>query len=177
MNVQYFIGIVPPEAYVKRVEIFQGKWISHSSVEPHITLKAQGGLTSDKKWIDNVQKVCETFNPFHVSIERPQYFGDNILYLSVSSNGLHRLHEELVLEISPSEDLIKQYFELEAFVPHLTLGKEQYGLTKKELKDMERLADKELTPYPVIKVNFVRIYELNMEKKRYEKYADISLRK
>jgi hypothetical protein len=32
-----------------------------------------------------------------------------------------------VQEISPSEDLIKQYFELDDFVPHLTLGKEQDG--------------------------------------------------
>jgi len=61
------------------------------------------------------------------------------------------------------------------------LGKEQYGgdistgLSKKELKDMEQLADKELIPYPVFEVNFIRIYKLNIEKQRYEKYLDISL--
>jgi hypothetical protein len=32
-----------------------------------------------------------------------------------------------VQQISPSEDLIKQFFELDDFVPHLTLGKEQDG--------------------------------------------------
>lgn len=181
MEVEYFIGIVPPKEYLERIEHFQSKWINHLGVEAHITLKAQGGLTPDEKWIDKVQKVCEKFKPFQVSLEKPKYFGDNILYLSVNSNNLHKLHQKIVQAISPSEDLLKQYFELDAFVPHLTLGKEQYGgnistgLSKKELKEMERLADRELTPYPDFEVNFIRIYELNIEKQRYEKYLDISL--
>ncbi len=86
-----------------------------------------------------------------------------------------------MLVISPSEGLIKQYFELDAFVPDITLGKEHYGgnistgLSKQELIDMEGLAEKELTPYPNFEVNFIRIYELNVEKQRYDKYLDISL--
>jgi len=181
MKVEYFIGIVPPKEYLERIERFQSRWINKLGVEPHITLKAQGGLTPDKKWIDKIQKVCENFKPFQISLDKPKYFGENILYLSVISNKLHDLHQKIVQEISPSEDLIKQYFELGAFTPHLTLGKEQYsgdistGLSKKELKDMEQLADKELIPYPVFEVNFIRIYELNIEKQRYEKYLDISL--
>jgi 2'-5' RNA ligase len=177
MKVEYFIGIVPPEEYLERIEHFQRKWVNDLGVEPHITVKAQGGLTADKRWIDKVQKVCQDFKPFQVSLDKPMYFGDNILYLSVNSNNLHDLHKKIVQEISPSEDLIKQYFELDAFVPHLTLGKEQDGgnILKKELKNMEELADKELTPYPDFEVNYIRIYELNMEKQRYEKYLDISL--
>ncbi|MFF2752808.1 2'-5' RNA ligase family protein [Psychrobacillus sp. NPDC058041] len=181
MKVEYFIGIVPPKEYLERIEHFQSRWINHLGVEPHITLKAQGGLTPDKKWIDKVQKVCENFKPFQVSLDKPKYFGDNILYLSVNSNNLHELHQKIVQEISPSEDLIKQYFELDTFVPHLTLGKEQdggnisTGLSKKELKEMERLADKELTPFPDFEVNFIRVYKLNIEKQRYEKHLDISL--
>ncbi|WP_371932625.1 hypothetical protein [Bacillus carboniphilus] len=46
MKVEYFIGIVPPEEYLERVELFQNKWIKQSDVEPHITLKAQGGINS-----------------------------------------------------------------------------------------------------------------------------------
>jgi 2'-5' RNA ligase len=80
------------------------------------------------------------------------YFGDSILYLSVNSNNIHNLHQKIVREISPSDDLIKRYFEFDDFVPHLTLGKEQYsgnissGISKQELKDMEKLAEKELAP-------------------------------
>ncbi|RIW32006.1 2'-5' RNA ligase family protein [Bacillus salacetis] len=181
MEVEYFIGVVPPKDYLNTIETFQCKWIEQSGVEPHITLKAQGGLTADKGWIPKVEKVCGSFAPFHVSLEKPTYFGDNILFLQVKSTGLQKLHQQLVQEISPSEDLIKKYYELEAFIPHLTLGKEQYGgnissgLAKKELKEMERLADKELAPYPEFEVNFVRIYELNTEKQRYERYSDIPL--
>ncbi|MGD6831229.1 2'-5' RNA ligase family protein [Sutcliffiella halmapala] len=181
MDLKYFIGIVPPEECLKQIEQFQKRWVHHLGVEPHITLKAQGGLTSDKKWIDKVQKVCENFQPFKVSLDKPRYFGDNILYLSVNSNELVNLHYKIVQVISPSNDLIKQYFELDNFVPHLTLGKEQYGgnissgLTKQALKEMEKIAEKELMPYPNFDVNFIRIYEFNVEKKRYEKYLDVSL--
>ena len=42
---------------------------------------------------------------------------------------------------------------------------------------MEKLAVKELTPYPSFEVDFIRIYELNIEKQRYETYLDIYLGK
>ena len=183
MKVEYFIGIVPPEEYLKRIKQFQRKWMNKLGVEPHITLKAQGGLTTDKKWIDKVQRVCDNLKPFQVLIDKPKYFGDNILYLSINSSNLHDLHQKIVQEISPSEYLIKKYFELNAFVPHLTLGKEYFdgsistGLSKKEVKEMEQLANIELTPYPNFEVKFIRIYELNIEEQRYEKYLDVPLSK
>lgn len=180
---EYFIGIVPPEDYLTKIIHFQSKWVRHLGVEPHITLKAQGGLTPDKTWINKIQKVCENFKPFQVLLGKPRYFVDNILYLSVNSNELHKLHHKIVQEVSPSEELVKQYFELDGFVPHLTLGKEQYsgtistGLSKKELKEMESSAAIELSPYPEFEVNFIRVYQLNREKQRYEKYLDITLGK
>ena len=148
----------------------------NSLVEPHITLKAQGGLTSDERWIETLQNVCKNFNSFQVSLGKPMYFGEHILYLSVYSHKIRDLHEKIIHEISPSPELIKQYFELEHFVPHLTLGKVQYGLSKQELKDMEKLAENELTPYPNFSVKFIRIYHLNLDKHKYEKYVDIHLR-
>ena len=181
MKVEYFIGIVPPEKYLQQLVHFQSRWIKQVGVEPHITLKAQGGLSPDKKWIDKVQKVCNTFKPFEISLEEPNYFRDNILYLSVKSDEIHRLHQKIVHEISPPEYLIQRYFELDSFVPHLTLAKEQYGgnistgLSKEELKDMEKSATKELKPYPTFKVNFIRIYELQLKKQKYEKYLDLAL--
>lgn len=179
---EYFIGIVPPEEYMERIEHFQRKWMNLLGVEPHITLKSQGGLTPDKEWIDKIKEVCENFKSFHLSLDKPMYFGNTILYLSVNSNDLHNLHREIVREISPSDDLIPQYFELDDFIPHLTLGKEAYGgsistgMSKQELNDMEKLVEKELTPYPTFEVTFIRIYELNNEVQRYEKYLDIPLR-
>ena len=182
MEVKYFIGIVPPQEYLKRIVNFQSRWINTLGVEPHITLKAQGGLSADKKWIEKVIDVCDNYKPFQLKLGAPMYFGKTILYLSVHSNHLHELHNRIVKTISPSEELINQYFELNDFVPHLTLGKEQYGsgistgISKIELKETEKLAEKELTPYPTFEVSSIRVYELNLEKKRYEKYKDIYLR-
>ena len=164
MKKEYFIGIVPPEEYMERIEHFQRKWMNHLGVEPHITIKAQWGLALDKEWIDKVKEVCENFKAFQLSLDKPLYFGDNILYLIVNSN-----------------DLIKKYFELDDFVPHLTLGKEQYGgnvstgMTKQELKYMENFVEKEFTPYPSFEVTYIRISELNREKQRYEKSLNVSL--
>jgi len=175
MEKEYFIGIVPPQDYLERIELFQSKWLDSLGVEPHITLKAQGGLTPDKQWINQVKKACLTIKPFQLTLSNPTYFGDNILYLSVDSNHLHLIHQQILKEISPSEELIKKYFELDDFVGHLTLAKQQYGLSQQDLIDMEEKAAKELTPYPTFDVTFIRIYELDIENQRYEKYLDIPL--
>lgn len=175
MKPEYFIGIVPPQEYLERIERFQRKWLDSLGVEPHITLKAQGGLTPDKYWIEQVAKACLTIKPFQIRLGNPTYFGENILYLSVESNHLHLVHQKIVNEISPSDELINKYFELDDFVGHLTLAKEQYGLSKQDLKDMEELVAIELTPYPTFDVHFIRIYELDIENQRYEKYLDIPL--
>ncbi|MGA4722163.1 2'-5' RNA ligase family protein [Fictibacillus nanhaiensis] len=172
MKTEYFIGIVPPKEYLKRIEQFQGKWFDRLGVEPHITIKAQGGLTSDKNWIEKVQNVCKDFSSFQLTLSEPQYLGENILYLSVQSDEIHHLHQTLVQSIAPSDDLIKQYFELDDFVPHLTLG---HLPSQLELKHMETCAKTELIPYPAFDVTFIRIYQTNYEKQIYEKYLDIHL--
>jgi 2'-5' RNA ligase len=174
---QYFIGIVPSDEYKKKIIEFQQKWANHliaAAVEPHITLKAQGGLTPDKGWISKVKNVCKNFHPFNISVSKPMLFGEDILYLSASSEELDKLHNSIVQVISPSDDLIKKYFELDNFTPHMTLGKTFYGLSKQELKDMAKLAEVELSPYPIFEVNFIRIYQ-EVELGRYTTYLDIPL--
>ena len=175
MTPQYFIGISPPYDYLKRVEHFQHQWLHSLIVEPHITLKAQGGLTPDKKWIEKVKTVCKRTQPFTITLGKPNYFGDNILYLSILSDELYPLHEAIVRAISPSKEVIKQYFELDDFVAHLTLGKEQHGLTKEELSEMAHAAEKELTPYPTFLVESVQVYERRPGNNRYEPLLHIPL--
>lgn len=174
---QFFIGIVPSDEYKMKLIDFQNKWKNNritDVVEPHITLKAQGGLTPDEKWLSKVKGVCNNFQSFQITFDKPMFFGDDILYLSATSNELFKLHKSIVREISPSNDLIKKYFELDDFVPHMTLGKINYGLSKKELRDMEKLAEKELSPFPTFDVRFVRVYQ-EIETNKYIKYLDIPL--
>ncbi|MRG85916.1 2'-5' RNA ligase family protein [Salinibacillus xinjiangensis] len=176
---QYFIGIVPPDDYKDKIINFQKQWDSNDImdvVEPHITLKAQGGLTEDEEWIAKVKTICKSYPSIHLSIHEPKFFGDDILYLSASSNELFSLHEKIVQAISPSDELINQYFELENFVPHMTLAKTHYGLSKQELRRMAKRAENELTPYPSFEVSFVRVYQ-EKENNEYVKYMDIPLLK
>lgn len=175
---QYFIGIVPSDEYKMKLIDFQHKWKNNritDVVEPHITLKAQGGLTNDEKWISKVKGVCSNFQFFQITLDKPMFFGEDILYLSAAiSNELYKLHKSIVREISPSNDIIKKYFELDDFVPHMTLGKTNYGLSKKELRDMGKLAENELSPFPTFEVRFVRVYQ-EIEPNKYIKYLDIPL--
>src|SRR5690606_34173075 len=139
---QYFIGIVPPNDYKEKIIGFQNRWPNHwisKAVEPHVTVKAQSGLTSDEEWISIVQEVCRSFQRFDLKVSEPKFFFDTILYLSIESEQLVRMHEQLVHRMSPSQELIKKYFELEDFVPHMSIGKTFYGMTKGELLEMARL--------------------------------------
>lgn len=178
-QMQYFIGIVPPKAYVNEVAVFRGKWANNTIdqvVEPHITLKAQGGLTPDEKWIEAVAEVCSQTKPFSLAISEPEFFGEEILYLSAQSEKLQILHNDLVAKIAPSSELIEQYFELNHFTPHLTLAKTSYGVTRQELQDMARLVKEEVQSGFTFQVDFVRIYQENGTG-RYVKYMDIPLSK
>jgi 2'-5' RNA ligase len=174
---QYFIGIVPSDEYKIKLIEFQQRWENNritDVVEPHITLKAQGGLTPDEDWLSKVREVCQNFKPFQITLDQPMFFGTDILYLSANSKELIELHRRIVQAVSPSKDLIQKYFELDDYVPHLTIGKTTYGLSKLELIDMKELAEKKLSPFPTFDVRFVRVYQ-EIETNKYIKYIDFPL--
>lgn len=173
---QYFIGISPPKNFSSGVSGFRKKWLNSQideAVEPHITLKAQGGLTPDESWIEDVRKACQKIEPFEVMIGGTAFFGEDVLYLQVDSLELTKLHERLVKAIKPSDEMIAQYFELDQFVPHLTLAKTSYGLSVQQLKEMAQLASEELDICQ-FELEFIRIYQENGNG-RYRKYMDIPL--
>lgn len=176
---QYFIGIVPPLDYKEEIVHFQKKWKSNGVVdvvEPHITLKAQGGLTPDKSWFDALETMCREFPPFRITLTEPKFFGDYVVYLSMESPKLFQLHNKIVRLINPSEELIKKYFELEDFIPHLTLGKTYFGMNSNELNEMAKEAHRLLTPYPTFEVNKIRVYQ-EIEPLKYITFKDIELKK
>ncbi|WP_405460067.1 2'-5' RNA ligase family protein [Paenibacillus sp. HJGM_3] len=176
---QYFIGIVPPRDYREKIISFQRNWKSNgvvNAVEPHITLKAQGGLTPDLRWLDDLENLCKDFSPFRITLTEPRFFGDYVVYLSMKSQELYQLHKKIVQLINPPKELIKKYFELEDFVPHLTLGKTYFGMSPEELKEMAREAQRFLMPYPTFFVEQIRVYQ-EMEPFIYVPYLDISLKK
>ncbi|MBU9674480.1 2'-5' RNA ligase family protein [Planococcus sp. CP5-4] len=171
---QYFIGISPPADYTNQVSQFRKQWPDNridEIVEPHITLKAQGGLTPDESWLENVRKACEKTNRFRATIGGTAFFGEEILYLQVESQGLKKLHERLVELIEPTDEMIAQYFELDQFIPHLTLAKTSYGLSAQQLKEMAQLASEALDSC-WFEVDSIRVYQENGTGV-YRKYIDI----
>jgi len=174
---QYFIGVVPPDEYQRRIVAFQKRWSNnrlYEVVEPHITVKAQGGLTLDLDWLDRVKDVCESVPCFRLFLTEPQLFGNEVLYLGTKSQEVVELHRRLVNAVSPVPELIQQYFELELYTPHLTLGQTYWGMTESELEEMRYEARTDLMPFPTFVVTFVRIYR-EMEPNKYEPFKDIQL--
>ncbi|WP_246944815.1 hypothetical protein [Bacillus pinisoli] len=89
---------------------------------------------------------------------------------------MYELHRKVVNAISPGKDLVKKYMELDDYVPHLTLGQTQWGLTSLELKDMAGFSEEKLSPFPTINVDFLRVYQ-EVQPNKYSKLLDIQLKK
>ncbi|GGG15492.1 hypothetical protein GCM10010912_69940 [Paenibacillus albidus] len=174
---QYFIGITPPEDYKDKIVVFRDRWSSNrlnDVVEPHITVKAQGGLTLDLHWLESVRQTCSLIQNFQLSLSEPRSFGSAVTFLSVETSSVIDLHRRLVSAISPSKEQIDRYFELDKYHPHLTLGQTYWGLNETEIEEMNLLAIKELAPFPTFNVNYVRVYK-EIEPNKYVPFEDILL--
>lgn len=174
---QYAVGIVPPYEYQQKLITFQRSWSNnriYTVVEPHITVKAQGGLTANMSWLHTIKGVCASFPRFQVSLTEPLSFGSTVIYLGVESKEIRELHELLVHAVSPSPELIQRYFELDLYTPHLTLGQTYWGMTESELREMKTLAMSVLHPFPSFKVEHIRVYR-EVERDKYEPFEDIKL--
>ncbi|MDQ0898912.1 2'-5' RNA ligase family protein [Paenibacillus sp. V4I7] len=174
---QYFIGIVPPDEYLERVVAFQKRWLSNglpNVVEPHVTVKAQSGLTLDMAWLEKVKVVCSSFSKFQLALSEPALFGNQVIFLSVQSNELLELHKKLVNVVTPSKELMQRYAELDLFTPHLTLGQTYWGMKESEILEMKSEAGDVLAPFPTFTVSYVRVYK-EVKPNKYQLYEDIKL--
>lgn len=174
---QYFIGIVPPCDYLERLAAFQKRWPSNgvsAVAQPHVTVKAQGGLTPDMAWLDRVKEACSSISSFPLSLSEPALFGKEVLFLSVRSNELLELHKKLVSAVSPSTELIQRYFEMDLYSPHLTLGQMHWGMKESEIDEMKAEAGIALAPYPTFTVSYVRVYK-EVQPDTYQPFEDIRL--
>jgi 2'-5' RNA ligase superfamily len=77
--------------------------------EPHITVKAQSGLTADLAWLNKVKETCSSFPCFKLSIAEPSSFGSAVAFLSVESKDIYDLHKRLMEAVSPSPELDLSY--------------------------------------------------------------------
>ncbi|MCP1422918.1 2'-5' RNA ligase [Paenibacillus xylanexedens] len=155
---KYFIGITSPDDYKEKIVAFRDRWSSNrlnDVVEPHITVKAQGGLTVDLHWLESVRQTCSLMPSFQLSLSEPESFGSAVTFLSVETSNIIELHRNLVKAISPSQELLDRYFEMDKYHPHLTLGQTY-------------------CPFSTFDVNYVRIYK-EVELNKYVPFEDIQL--
>ncbi|RDI45691.1 2'-5' RNA ligase family protein [Falsibacillus pallidus] len=177
IKLQYFIGIQPPRDYAEKIVHLQKLWKNNrlpEVVEPHVTVKAQSGLSADLAWVPSIKEVCQQTSPFKITLGEPAYYAQDVLYLRVESPQLTNLHLRLVEAISPPEELIKRYFERENYSPHLTIGQTYWGMSYEELQEMEQKAKDVLAPFPTFEVQHVQIYE-EYETNKYRKFLEIPL--
>ncbi|MCM3781930.1 2'-5' RNA ligase family protein [Neobacillus mesonae] len=174
---KYFIGITPPDDYKEKVVAFRDRWASNrlnDVVEPHITVKAQGGLTGDLYWLESVRQTCSLIESFQLSLSEPGSFGSTVTFLTVETSNVIDIHRRLVEAISPSQELLDRYFEMDKYHPHLTLGQTYWGLNEAEIQEMKLLAINELAPFPIFDVNYLRVYK-EVAPNKYVPFVDIQL--
>jgi 2'-5' RNA ligase len=83
----FFIGVTPPEDIRQRIVRFQTAFACNLIAEPHITIKAQSGLTDDRAWLKPVENFLHQQTSFRVALTGlltvPKWFWDEALLLGV----------------------------------------------------------------------------------------------
>lgn len=171
---EYFIGIAPPERYSEQINKLREKW-SYVATEPHITLKGPRGLNNDNDWLRKVKKVIERSEAFDISIGGIDYFSDSVLFYQVSSQKIHDLHKRLVDAVTPTNEEIKSDFELDEYVPHLTIMKHKTGYLDLPLNQIAWESTKGFKKYFCFKVRSIGIYARNHKYENFDKVLDLPL--
>ena len=176
---EFFIGINPPEEISSRIISFQKSFSNNGvpqNVEPHITVKSQGGLNEAKAWLPRVETAVKKFDKFRISFDGVDSFKEDVVFLKPAfSQNLINFHKALFGAVGPYEDLVGKYFENDRYYPHLTLGGTKWNLKKGELGEMRERAQDELGNLPDFEVNSIRIYQKNIEDKSWGKMCNIFL--
>ena len=157
---QFFIAIVPPEDIQKKIENIQRRF-GDNTIEPHITVKTQGGLTEDMKWIEPVKSIAKKTIPFEIRLGSVMTFGNEVLYISVNSPGITSLHKDIMDSLDLPAEIVSEYYERELYTPHLTLGMIQTGFSSKDFPKMKELTENMLSETDVsFEAKFIRVYSM-----------------
>lgn len=157
---EYGIAIIPPSNISCEISTIQNLF-GNNGIEPHITVKAQGGLTPDLDWLKEIRRIASSFQPFKVTLSQAETFGNDVVYISVISLELIQLHNEIISRISPPQNIIEQYYEGDQFTPHLTLGMVRNGFDYNDFPEMKNMTDKFAKDGVSFTADFLRVYQLD----------------
>ncbi|MBN8207813.1 2'-5' RNA ligase family protein [Bacillus sp. NTK071] len=171
----FFIGILPPLLITNEISSFRKRWEYQEISPPHITIKAQGGLTEEKSWLPKIESVCYDFPAFDLKLGAPATFGSTVLFSSVLSKEIITLHLLLVDAIKPTLDEQKNYYEATDFIPHLTIAKGEGIPNDDNFLQMKNDAHEKLVGFEPFKVHSIHLFSLN-ENEIYKPVLEIPLR-
>lgn len=163
---KYFIGAPIPKAYKNKIELLRAEF-RFFSTEPHITLVPPPALPDDDGFVKDIIKICKDTKKIKVALQNIGQFGSRVLYVSVSSPQLIRLHEKIYEELNIKE-------EERGYTPHLTVVKQRPG-RKVDIPEIKDRAEARLAPYPEFFLNSIVIYHQPREKSIYVPYMEIPL--
>lgn len=168
---QYFMAIPAPDKISEIVRSARTSLgLTQLVAEPHITVKAQGGLAENTLWMNKIKAVVESTSPIRVKTRGVSSFGDKVAFIDIESPELLKLHERLVEAVNPDTSTRTKYFERTGeFHLHITFATEKIPeatqLIEKELMDME--------PF-IFTATYVRIFRQEKEGLLYQKFLDIT---
>jgi 2'-5' RNA ligase len=171
---KYFVGIVPPDPiHQTLLQIQQAH--GDNRLEPHITLRPPVSPLDADGWIKAVARVAAEFKPFQVALSGTGNFGNRVLFVSVDSNPLSSLYDQLIPAIKPfePEDAKDRH---EGYHPHLTLGRGWCGFTVEDFRKMKVLAEEYLAGADIsFTVEGIRIYHKPDAHGGYKPFLDVPL--
>ncbi|TKD71323.1 2'-5' RNA ligase family protein [Pseudalkalibacillus hwajinpoensis] len=171
----FFIGILPPLLITNEISSFRKRWNYQEISPPHITIKAQGGLTEDKSWLPKIENVCHDFPAFDLKLGAPATFGSTVLFSSVISKEIITLHHLLLDAIKPTLEDQKAYFEATDFIPHLTVAKKDGIPSDENFLQMRNDSNEKLVGFEPFKVHSIHVFSLN-DNEVYTPVLEVPLR-
>ncbi|MEK3889860.1 2'-5' RNA ligase family protein [Bacillus sp. FSL K6-3431] len=116
-----------------------------------------------------------SYKAFDILVDGVDRIGDSVLFYKVSSERILDLHKRLVEAVSPTDAEIKSGFELDHYIPHLTIMKHKKGYKDLPLNQIALESSKILNDQYLFKAHSVRFYGRHNEGKNYERIIDMPL--
>lgn len=189
-----FLGIVPSEPASEQItelrRRYPGRLAGH--VEPHITVVPPFDERSPAALLQALQTLLAPIHPFILHLGSPAFFGDRVLYLSVSEES-NTMEEPAMAEGSDEQALLRlrglllravneyradthqpSVDHLQSYQPHLTLAMKSFGTSLSSMAKLYADASVMAPGLNTLRVSFVRAFVRG--ESRWETLSDLQLR-
>lgn len=175
---RFFFAVAPPDPLLTQIEALRARFGNpHHKVEPHITIKIPFTWEGDpERFLQPIREVCARIAPFAVQTGDTARFPQaRVLYLTVTGEGLRRLHEGVAEALTGLVPVDSRSHEGPHYTPHLTLAAGRFGLDALKMEEMDQAARTALASLPPFTVTALQSYHWMGSPGRWERFADLPL--